>query len=71
MALTESEANISSSQRLSSLLSAVFEGKATGGPPAPRLALKDDTVGCADSRTRTGPAPTIWVREHEMSLHHR
>jgi len=34
VALTESEANMSWSQRLSSLLSAVFEGKATGGHPA-------------------------------------
>ena len=34
VALTESEANISLSHRLSSLLSAVFEGKATGGHPA-------------------------------------
>jgi len=49
--------------------------KATGGPPAPRLALKDDAVGTAEAgpapdlhprygrtniRTRTGVAPTIW-----------
>ena len=32
--------------------------KATGGPPAPRLALKDEAVGAAEA----GPAP---------ALHHR
>jgi len=47
VALTESEANISFSQRLSSLLSAVFEGKATGGHPA--------APSCAGAPA--GPAP--------------
>jgi hypothetical protein len=32
--------------------------KATGGPPAPRLALKDDAVGAAEA----GPAPALHPR---------
>ena len=34
------------------------------GPPAPRLALKVNTVGVAESRPRTGPEPTPRPRDH-------
>lgn len=37
------------------------------GPPPPNSPLKDDAVGGAESRTRTGLEHTTWLPEHVPS----